>query len=280
MKKICTIYLQRNCPDETNRFGDHFLKWNGDISDFYVIESGSDHDKLSKFKDNTFHANWPDALENGLRFPRGLNYGLIELAKIRSDYEYIIISNGDTQLFDEPTVQILLEEMEKYPKMALLSPVSPGWGNDIWSTFRGRDTVAHRLFPYEFWMIRSTFIQEISQKNRNEEDPDIFNYFFDGNNFRGYDADTEIILKAYQNDWFAGITNRVKQMENEDLNEINFLAMKTESNTTARTKMFNEGMIWLKEKYGFKNKHEMRNLILYHYTNFFNNNKAMRELMI
>ena len=82
MKNICTLFLQRNLPEVTNVFGDHFLKWNGNVSDFYVIESGSDKKNLSKFTNQTLHADWPDAIKNGLRIGRGFNYGLLELKKL------------------------------------------------------------------------------------------------------------------------------------------------------------------------------------------------------
>ena len=43
-------------------------------------------------------------------------------------------------------------------------------------------------------------------------------FFFDGNNFRGYGLDTEIIAKAYANNFSAAITNQVYVEENESFN--------------------------------------------------------------
>ena len=55
------------------------------------------------------------------------------------------------------------------------------------------------------------------------------NFLFDGDNFRGYLSESEIIAKAYVNDWAAAITNKVFAEENESylLNKSDLI--KTES---------------------------------------------------
>ena len=276
MKKVCTLYLQRNLPDVTNKFGDHFLKWNGDISDFYVIESGSDPNRLSKFTNNTFYASSPEAVKNGLRFCRGFNFGLIELEKIKKKYEFIILSFGDAVLFDEPTVDILLNEMYLYPKMGIISPTCPKWGDDVNGTFNGRETTAHWLTPHVFWMFRTEYIKQVINQNN---DSTLTSHFYDGTNFRGYDTDTEIILRAYQNDWFYAVTKKTKHLENHELTTNNYEEMKTEKYSEHKKLMWDEGMVWLKKKYGFDGKHQMRQLAYSNYLNFFKNNPNLQHLM-
>ena len=275
MKNVCTLYLQRNLPDVTNAFGDHFLKWNDDISDFYVIESGSDKDNLSKFKDRTFYADWPDAVQNGLRFCRGFNYGLIEMQKLAKNYEFIVLAFGDTELFDEPTIEILMEEMDRYPKMGIITPTSPRWGDDINKSFHDRDTVAHWLTPHVFWMFRTEYINQVAEQNN---DFTFMNYFYDGNNFRGYDADTEMILKAYQNDWFFAVTRKASHNERHDLTVDNYKLMKTEPYNVHKSLMWDEGMKWLKQKYGFDGKQQMRHLVMSHFVAFFQRNPELMDL--
>ena len=277
MKKVCTLYLQRNLPNVTNKFGDHFLKWNGDISDFYVIESGSDPDRLSKFTNNTFYASSPEAVKNGLRFCRGFNFGLIELEKIKKKYEFIILSFGDAVLFDEPTVDILLNEMYLYPKVGIISPTCPKWGDDVNGAFNGRETIAHWLTPHVFWMFRTEYITQVINQNN---DPTLINHFYDGTNFRGYDTDTEIILRAYQNDWFYAVTNKTKHLENYELTTNNYEEMKTEKYSEHKKMMWDEGMEWLKRKYGFSGKQGMRNLTYTTYIQFFKKNPHLQHLMI
>ena len=47
MKKVATIILNRNLPKLTDKLYTN-LKKNNKISDFYVLEAGSDYKKLSK----------------------------------------------------------------------------------------------------------------------------------------------------------------------------------------------------------------------------------------
>jgi hypothetical protein len=276
-KKVCTLYLQRNLPDVTNEFGDHFLKWNNDVSDFYVIESGSDDDRVSKFKDNTFHATWPDAVENGLRWCRGFNYGLLELKKLGKEYEFIALALGDSVLFDEPTIEILLGEMEKYPKIGIISPGNSTWGDDVNGRYRGRDTIAHWLTPQVFWMFRTAYIDQVVEANN---DQTLINYFYDGNNFRGYDCDTELILRAYQNGWFYAITRKVSHRENQTLTATLHETIKTDTQSKHQRLMWSEGMAWLKKKYGFDGKNQMRQLTYSTYLNFFSHNPNLQHLMM
>ena len=45
--------------------------------------------------------------------------------------------------------------------------------------------------------------------------PNYMNLVFDGTNFRGYLSESELITKAYVNDWAAAITSDVFAEENE-----------------------------------------------------------------
>ena len=271
MKNICTLFLQRNLPEVTNTFGDHFLKWNGDLSDFYVIESGSDQSNLSKFTKHTFHANWEDALKNGLRTARGFNYGLLELKKLSKKYEFICMIVGDAQLHDEPTIEIMSKEMLKFPRMSILSPMSSPHGLEFNNLY---GTKAHNHFAHIVWMVRSDFINEVSQ---DYEEHSYMQYFYDGTNFRVYDADTELILKSYQRNWFTAITRKCTMSERSNLTYENAAKMKTDSKERHQSLMWEEGMKWLKSKYGFDNKHQMRNLVRQEYVNFFQRNPNLKE---
>ena len=48
MKKVATIILNRNLPDVTNNLYEHIYRFDDDITDIYVVEAGSDPNKLSK----------------------------------------------------------------------------------------------------------------------------------------------------------------------------------------------------------------------------------------
>ena len=47
MKKVATLILNRNLPKVTEKLFNHIEKYDGNFTDIYVIEAGSDKDKLS-----------------------------------------------------------------------------------------------------------------------------------------------------------------------------------------------------------------------------------------
>lgn len=280
-KRVATLFLQRNLPEITNKFAEHFLKWNGDVSDFYVIESGSDDDKLTDY--HTFHANWEEARTNGMHFPRGFNFGLLELHKLEKvlekEYDYIVLAMGDTTLYDEHTIEVMVQQMDKHERMAILAPHLPYHDVNSQPDFANNEDrlIAHTLMPHVFWMFRKEYMNDVINDNN---DGTFMGYFYDGTNFRGYDTDTELILKAYQGDWFFGVTDLVKHYEISDLTEKNYKVMKTQEFSLHKDLMFNEGLEWLQAKYGFENKHRMRSLVNAHYSDFFNKHENLRWLTI
>ena len=79
MKKICTIVLNRNLPEPTDKLVEHIKKYDGNYTDIFVLEAGSDSNKVSKYC--TWHADEQDIKNNGLRYCRGMNYALLNLFK-------------------------------------------------------------------------------------------------------------------------------------------------------------------------------------------------------
>jgi len=276
MKSVATMVLQRNLPDITDILGDHIIKWNDDLTDLYVIESGSDDDKLSKFIDTTFHADWPEAKKMGLHFPRGFNYGLLELAKLNKDYEYIMLCMGDVQLYDEPTVEIILSEFERLPRAGIIAPISPYHG-DTKQLLDTNRTKAHWLMPHICWVFRRELIDKIAKQN---DDYTIMGYMYDGTNKRGYDTDTSLILQAYQNDYCFCVTDKAKHHEIADLTEKNYERMKTEPFNEHLDLMFKEGLAWLKKKYGFDSKQPMRDWARQEYNSFFMRHPELQDLKL
>ena len=45
MNRIATIVLNRNLPGPTDRLYEHLSTFDGDLTDIYVLEAGSDIDK-------------------------------------------------------------------------------------------------------------------------------------------------------------------------------------------------------------------------------------------
>ena len=77
MTSIATIILNRNLPQPTNKLYEHLAKYDAKENDIYVLEAGSDKNKLSKYC--TWHADDEVIRKEGLRYCRGMNYGLLKL---------------------------------------------------------------------------------------------------------------------------------------------------------------------------------------------------------
>ena len=100
--------------------------------------------------------------------------------------------------------------MNKNEKIAILSPCSKKWGEKF---LLKKDNL--KFFWYihnNALMLRREFIENILNKKK----PGYLNLLFDGTNFRGYGLESELIAKAYMNDWAAAITSEVWIEENEN----------------------------------------------------------------
>ncbi len=274
-KKVCVLMLQRNLPEISEKSYNHHLKWNNDLADFFVIESGSDDESVFQKKDHVIHADWDDARTNGMRWARGFNYGLLEAQKKSDDYEYFLLMNGDVELFEENTVEKMLKVMNSNPRIGMLSANSPQWGNDVKVPLGNKDFISHWQITIDCWMVRKSFLSQIGSSFPEQN---WMTYLFDGNNFRGAFADDEVVMKAYQMGWMCGYTSHVNFIENHNITANNFEKMKTEDLAPSREKMTREGLEWIKQKYGCQNKQQYRSLNYQTYLNFFNLNPELNHL--
>ena len=92
-------------------------------------------------------------------------------------------------------------------------------------------------------LIRKEFIEIIC----NKKNPNYKNFLFDGSNFRGFGADSELIMKSYKNNYAAAITSEVWIEENESylLNKNNLI--KTDRYDENLRLYIEEGLKWIKE---------------------------------
>lgn len=259
-KPVAVLILNRNLPKETDRLAEHVLKWDGDVVDIYGIESGSEPERRSKYA--AFCADWPEAREHGLRLPRGFNFGLLELEKVaRYDYKFLVCQ--DTIFSDQPNVHVLLEEMERHPRIGILSPCSPDWGEA--KLIPAGETRFFWYINHIAWLFRGKLIDCI----KNPDQPTYLDYLYDGTNFRGYDTDLELIAKAYVNDYAAAITTRASFREDGDLMDRNSTVARTEPFQTHRPRMYEEGLKWMRRKYGFNSRWAMLTYVKAFYNQFF-----------
>ena len=128
MSHIATIVLNRNLPDITDALCDRLERIDGDLTEVFVVEAGSDDNQLSRHC--TWLADWPEARIHGLRYQRGMNYALSQLYNEgRFDhYDAFFLLTNDTEFGEEPILAPLLEVLSEHPQVGLLSPCSRRWG--------------------------------------------------------------------------------------------------------------------------------------------------------
>ncbi|MDO8527406.1 MAG: hypothetical protein Q7T03_06960 [Deltaproteobacteria bacterium] len=265
-KKIATLVLNRNLKSITDTLVEHLQKFDGDVSDLYVIESGSALENCSKYK--SYRADWTEAVEEGLRYPRGFNFGLSSLLRDGKyeQYDYFFLVCNDSLFMESPTVGVLAEEMSSHSRIGILSPCDASWGE-----YRIIPENQTRMFWYGnhiAWMVRRTFIDQI----REMEKPDHLNFLYDGSNFRGYYLDVELIGKAYANNFCYATTRKAMFREEANLKERFSYIMRTDKTEENQDKMFLEGSQWLRKKYGFQSHWNMLRYVKSFYDQFLENN--------
>ena len=179
-------------------------------------------------------------------------------------YDSFFLITNDTKFSkNQNTVKTLQKIQTEYPKVGILSPCSKKWGE--------KDLIGTDSLKY-FWFIHSGayFLhKELVEQLMNKENPSYMNFLFDGNNFRGYLQESEIIAKTYANDWAAAITTKVYAEEDESylLDKNKFI--KTESYEQNLKLYVDEGLKWIKKKYGFNSRWQMMQYSQLFYNKFF-----------
>jgi hypothetical protein len=169
---------------------------------------------------------------------------------------------NDTE-FAFPVIGPLTAQLALHPRMGIVAPCSQRWGERL---LLGKDSTRY------FWYVHNTavllrreFVECIAEK----ESPTYLNFLYDGTNFRGYHAETELIAKGYANDWAAGITTCAWAEENEThlLNRADLI--KTDSYEANIQLYVTEGLAWMRRKYGFNSRWQMQMYAKFWYEKFF-----------
>ena len=264
MHKTATIILNRNLPQETDMLVEQLLKYEPNESEIYVVEAGSDENNLSKYC--TWHVKDQDVIKNGLRYSRGMNYGLLELWKSKNwkEFDSFFLITNDTKFPDgQKTISTLQNLLDTNPRLGICSPCSKKWSE---KDIIGVDSIKYFWFIHNnAYIIRRELIEQIL----NNDNPSYIDFLFDGNNFRGYLSESEIIAKCYVNDWAAGITTKVYAEEDESYLLEKNIEIKTESYESNINLYIDEGLKWIKKKYGFNSRWQMMQYSKLMYDKFF-----------
>lgn len=263
MSRVATIILNRNLPEPTDRLYEHLAEFDGDVTDVFVLEAGSDAPRLSQYC--TWHANEPDTIRNGLRYARGMNYALLNLYREKrwDEYDGFFLLTNDTELHPRATIQPLLEVLERHARVGILSPCSERWGERL---LLAKEPTKYFWFIHNHaLLLRREFVESIMEA----AEPTFMNFIFDGTNFRGYLSESELIAKAYVNDWAAAITAVAYAEENESYLLEKADLIKTEIFEENLRLYLEEGKLWMKRKYGFNSRWSMQQYVEAFYEKFF-----------
>lgn len=263
MKETATIILNRNLPHVTDALCEQLARWDGHMTDIYVVEAGSNPDQRAKHC--TWWADWEEARKHGLRAPRGFNYGLSRLwdeGKFQH-YDAFFLLTNDTEFEERPVLSILMEELTHHPRLGILSPCARRWGERF---------LLEKQHTRYFWyvhntayLVRRAFVESVMET----ETPTFMNFLYDGTNFRGYGTEIELITKGYANDWATGITNLVWSEENEEHLRTKADLIKTENYNENIRLYLEEGKLWMRRKYGFNSRWSMQMYAKFLYDKFF-----------
>lgn len=273
-KKVATIILNRNLGKLTDKLYRKIKKNNSKYTDIFVMDAGSLEKNKSQYTKWT--ANSKSVKKNGLRFGRGMNLALANLYEEKKfyEYDYFFLITNDTIIEDKPIIKKFIEIMSSNSKIAILSGCSKKWGEK-----EILKNIDYKFFWYihnNSYFLRTSFIDKI----KNLKKPHYKNFLFDGNNFRGFGIESEIILKAYKANMAAAITSKIWIEEDEDYLLNKNKLIKTDPYNKNLKLYINEGLLWLKKKYNFNSKWDMSLHVKNYYDKFFLKNKKLKKYRI
>ena len=161
--------------------------------------------------------------------------------------------------------------MDKQKNLGIISPCSKKWGEKF--LLKKQTTKYFWFIHNNAYLLRRKFIESVMETN----DPNFMNFVFDGSNFRGYLSESELIGKAYLNDWAAAITNEVNAEENESYLLEKSDLIRTEGHDENLKLYLEEGRRWIKSKYGFSSHWSMHQYTKTLYDQFFEHHPELKK---
>jgi hypothetical protein len=161
--RSAVIVLDRNLPDVTDRLCNQIIEragYRSEVSpfDLFVIESGSDRDRLSRYTSHHFVDE--ESIKNGLRIARGLNAGV----QLLPGYEFYGFFTNDVVLTHPgDTIGIVQNYFDQYPKIGLIECLGVSEGFERWDPENRLgitvDVTDFPLFYTPYPIIRALFLR-------------------------------------------------------------------------------------------------------------------------
>jgi hypothetical protein len=261
-RRVAIIILSRNLPDAVDRLVGSFRRYDVEESDIYVVEAGTDRDKLSEH--HTTWANDDEAMREGLRPARGFNLGVLELLRRGTlhQYDYLFLVRATVHL-DGPVITRLLDQMEEHPRVGILSPCGETWPE---RELVGPDSLRYVWHINHYaWMLRRELVElVIDNEDLNRE-----RLIFDGTNFRSYGTDTELVIKGYINEYATALSTACFLNADQELLKTSADLIRTDPYDVNARKVFDEGFQWMRRKYGFTTRLQFQEYAKLWYDRFF-----------
>jgi hypothetical protein len=234
-----------------------------------VVVDCSTSDELAS-TDVTVRANWPEAIEQGLRFGRGMNAGLQAVLKQGSKHEWVLLLPVDTEIVG-CNVKGLLAGLDSIPDLVAVKPLPV---NSAYEELLGSLNLSLGWnFEEGPWLLKKDFVKsQMSFRDKNE--------FFDHSNFRGYMTSLDISLRAYANGFCVGLTKDLVLRENETYLMEKSELMKTEPMSENDRLFLIEGVSWLKSRYGIEDPWDFAQLVRLSFERYMLENPEYQKLAL
>ena len=133
-----------------------------------------------------------------------MNYGLYNLWKenLFNKYKAFFLITNDTVIKDKKTIFKLYKIIKNNDKIGILAPCSKKWGEN--RLIKKNSLKFSWYIHNNAYLLNKEFLMNIINTDGGYQ-----NFLFDGSNFRGYGLESEVIAKAYANNFAAAITNKV-----------------------------------------------------------------------
>jgi hypothetical protein len=261
-RRVAIIILSRNLPQAVDRLVATFRRYDVEHTDIYVVEAGTDRDKLSEH--HTTWANSDEVMREGLRLARGFNLGIYELVRTGrlQSYDYLFLVRATVHL-DGPVVTRLLDQLEAHPRVGIISPCGETWREQ---ELVGPDSLRYVWHINHYaWLLRREFVDLVIEHDGASPDT----LLFDGSNFRSYGTDTELIVKGYINDYATALSTACMLSEDHELLKTSADLIRTDPYDVNARKVFEEGLQWMRRKYGFTTRLQFQEYAKLWYDRFF-----------
>ena len=208
---VAVIILNRNLPDITDRLCSSIIDRSGVSYDLFVMESGSDPGKLSRYC--SFHFVDAFSVNVGLRIARGLNTGLELVNRVNPGrYRYYWFLTNDVGLKDDcDYIGAAAAIFEKFPQVGLIEPCfqpdrlytlnyRADTDDACLEKLGDRENYSPFIKEKQFSIIPFPIIRSLFLGRRCRES---LGYVLDESNWRNWGNDEDLGFRAWQKGWWV-----------------------------------------------------------------------------